>query len=221
MPPKFTWSFSSISDFDTCPAQYAAKRYYKTVPFVESDAIRWGLRVHKVAEKMLKGEPCVDAEVMKLVGPHVKGYLARPRTDLLVEKQMCVNTEWKPTDWFGKDAWGRGILDLGIINGDSVFMCDWKTGKPKQGTDQLRIFAVFLALCYPELQVFNGEYVWLKDGTKSTMSPLLRKDLLPVIKWIGEKISRMQQAWEYEIFPARKNGLCRSWCPVSDCVHCG
>jgi hypothetical protein len=42
----FSWSFSAVNDFDTCPYQYAAKRYHCTVQFEDTPATIWGTRVH-------------------------------------------------------------------------------------------------------------------------------------------------------------------------------
>ncbi len=218
---NFSWSYSAISDFNICPKQYAAKRYYKSVQFEQTTQIIWGNRLHKAAELLAKGQQTEDAECVIILRPYLDDYLNRPHTELLVEKQLCINQEWKPTCWRNSDAWGRGIVDLGILDGPHCLMVDWKSGKTKYDDYQFKIFAVLMAIHYPELETFTGEFVWLKDGIKNGMPRTTRKELLPIIIRLKEQISTMQNAWNNESFPAKRNGLCRNYCPLKDCKYNG
>jgi hypothetical protein len=50
---------------------------------------------------------------------------------------------------------------------------------------------------------------------------LQRKDLIPHIKHLRERISRVKAAWDHDNWTARPSGLCRAHCGVTECSHCG
>lgn len=222
---KFSWSHTSIQTFKTCPAQYAAKYFYKTIKFVENAAAAWGNEVHTGAESLLKGGEYKNDKVTELIMPYVAFFdkvQAESGCERQVELEICVNRNWKPTGWFAPDAWGRAKLDLVHIGGDAAHIYDWKTGKYKKDEAQLKIFCVMLALARPDIEYFDAQYIWLKDKKSSSLEKTLhRKDLVPLIKELQTDISIIQEAWEYESFPEKRNGLCKKYCDVITCKYCG
>ena len=221
----FSWSHTSIQTFKTCPAQYAAKYFYKTVKFKENEAAAWGNEVHKGAELLLKGEEYKNDKVTELVMPYVTFFnkvQAESGCERQVELEICISDKWKPTGWFDPDAWGRGKLDLVHIGGRAAHIYDWKTGKFKHDEAQLKIFCVLLAIARPDIELFDAQYIWLKDKKTSGLEKTLhRKDLVPLIKELQEDIGIIQEAWEYENFPEKRNGLCKRYCDVITCKYCG
>lgn len=228
---KFTWSHSAISDFDTCPMQYAHKRFYKTVQHQDTEATIWGTRVHKVAEDILNGLPVNDPEAEILVR-HYTDLFLKVGGELGVEKKMALTEDWKPCDFFSDEACGRVISDVLIVKDDVVHVFDYKSGKRRDkhgklksiGNDQLIINCVCAAIHYPQAQEFHGKYIYLHEHdfqhkTPGLARPLTRQELLPHLKVLQEKINRMKEAWSNEIFATKTSGLCRGWCPVTECVH--
>ena len=54
----FSWSYSALSEFESCPARYAAKRFYCTTVEAETEQQIWGIRVHKAFEERVRdGKP--------------------------------------------------------------------------------------------------------------------------------------------------------------------
>jgi hypothetical protein len=119
---------------------------------------------------------------------------------------------------------------IAVDSPDHTYLCTDRyitthnTGKKKNDLLQLKINACFLSLAYPNVEVFNTKFVWLRDGEMTPKAPegVFTKDQIPEL-WdeILEHTTRMQRAWECEEFHARQGGLCRSWCPVTECIHCG
>jgi hypothetical protein len=124
--PKFTWSYTALNDFETCPLKYAAARYYKTTKFEETEASKWGLRKHKANELALletaKGleEDLVDWKYVNAIKQAAKGHT------LLVEQQIAINRELKPVDWFAQDVFGRGVVDVAVLKDGVAKIFDWK-----------------------------------------------------------------------------------------------
>ena len=228
----FSWSHSAISDFDTCPYQYAHKRIYKTIPYEETEATIWGTRVHKVAEDAVNGEPVVDEEAFSIVAPYVDLFLKKKAAGatVLVEHQMGLTEDWKACGF--KEGCGRIISDVLVIDGNKVGVFDYKTGKrrDKQGNpktisnDQLIINCIAAAIHYPDAQEFNGKYIYVSEQdpkfkTPGFDKPLSRAELLPHLKVLTEKIARMKEAIAYDNYKYQPSGLCRGWCKIPECPH--
>ena len=212
---KFSWSPSAINDFLTCPLQYAAKRYYETLPFIETQALRDGNIEHKHLENRLK-----------LKTPLPKGFDRGEKYCQALEKTGKVTAEFELalaedktfTSW--RKGFGRLKIDALVKKKNKLSIIDWKTGKPKDDLLQLKIYAAVLSLLYPDIEVFNTRYVWLKFD--HTSGAEFYKDEIPGI-WqeIDGHIDRMKQAWLEEDFQPRPSGLCRNYCAVSACEYCG
>jgi hypothetical protein len=224
--PPFTWSPSKLNSFEICPAKFAAEAYYKIVPYQETVYTIWGNKCHKESENFFKKEKSVDAEAFRLMEPFLK-LLDRLPGDRLVEFRMGLTAEYKavecpnipaaPWNW-GTEAKGRMTLDLGFLNDSSFRGFDWKTGKPSDNLFQLQLYALTIALLYPQVQDIEMKFIWVKDKSTSGFK-CTRKELLPIFKDVKERVSRMEEAWVSETFVERKNGLCRAYCGNFKCPH--
>ena len=226
--PPFTWSPSKLNSFEQCGFKFAEEYYYKSIPYQETVHTIWGNKIHKEAELALKGQKSVDAEAFRAVEPYVT-LLDRLPGDRLIEFRMgltagwkaveCPNIPAKPWEW-GTEAKGRMTLDLGFLNGDTFKGFDWKSGKQKDEMLQLQIYALTIALLYPQVQNLELKYIWLKDRT-TTGFDCSRKDLLPIFKDVKERVERMEEAWQSENWRMSPSGLCKAWCSAVKCPHCG
>lgn len=132
-PPRFTWSYTSLQEFLTCPAQWAAKRYYKTIKEGETEAMRVGNLVHETAEHYLKSKIGVSFSQSKIHSaylPQVQKYcdaLVASGAELHVEKEMCFDKNMKPSHWKAWDTvWVRSKADVLAKKSNKVSLIDWK-----------------------------------------------------------------------------------------------
>ena len=221
--PKFSWSYSAMNDFETCPLKYAGSRYYKTVKFEETKEILWGNRKHKANENALKGvlvpaSPSAEDVDWKYVNA-LKA--ASEGGELLVEQQYALNRNLAQVGWFAQDAWGRGVIDVAVIKDGVAKIFDWKSGRVKLDELQLKIFCMFLALVRRDIERFEARFIWLKDDSVSAPIILNRSEIFPILKDVLARVERMEQAWNAEIFQARTSGLCKNYCGVEECPHNG
>lgn len=205
------WSYSSLTKFETCPKQYYHVKVAKDVIETPGDATVWGSEVHKHLENRVKdGTPLPDAinAYEKLAAP-----IAEKEGEKLVEQQLCVNSALQPTGWFADDAWCRGVVDVGVLTGKRGVLLDWKTGKRKPDSTQLKLFAGLAFAHYPQLEVVVTGFVWLKEGAvdrqsfKRAEAPMIWQEFVPRVK-------RLERAYEESRFPPKPSGLCGKWCPV-------
>ena len=233
-PPRFTWSYTSLQEFLTCPAQWAAKRYYKTLKETESEAMRVGNMIHETAEHYLKqklGQTHNPNKIHTMYLPHVKSYcdaVLASGGEVFPEMEMCFTSAFKPCGWRDWDTvWVRGKGDVIVKKGNKVSLLDWKTGKYKEDFLQLKLFAVMSALTpgFEDVQEFDPKFIFTKEAAPKNIlrlpEPIKRSELKQVLSEILIDVRRMEAAWESECFPAKKNGLCRQWCANTECPHCG
>ena len=193
----FSWSYSSLNQFETCPFQWAHERYYRTVQRQETEATIWGSRVHKQLEDYVNSDG--TSETPEMGAKYAKALvLAKKKgVEVLTELQLSLDRNLKSCDW--STAWARGIADVVLIQGSTAKIWDWKTGKKKEDLTQLLIFCAFLAQIRPELKEFQAEFVWLKDDLKVGMEkPIARKDLKNV--WLERQKKRQQDKNKLNVF---------------------
>lgn len=228
----FSWSFTGIDCFEMCPCKFAARWFYKTEVFEETEASRWGNRKHKADELALKGKTeewekgkqiLLEKDIVdwKYVNLFLKVIQDNPGAKLLVEEEIAINREFKRVQWFDKTAYGRAKIDVGLIIGDKIKIYDWKTGKMKNEDFQLELFCLFAALAWPHLQHFTAQYIWLQDDKVSDAVVLTRPQILGIMKKTLDKVKRMEQAWDSQIFQQIRNGLCKNYCSVLTCPNNG
>lgn len=205
------WSFSSLTSFETCAKRYFHIKVAKDVVDTPGEAATWGSTVHVNLENRVKhGIPLPQAisAYETLVAPIVA------RTgEKLVEQQMAVDVNLTPVEWSSDTAWCRGIVDVGVLTGKRAVLLDWKTGKRKADSDQLKLFAGLAFAHYPQLEVAITGFVWLKEGVvdkqrfNRSQVPVIWQQFLPRVK-------RLERAYSEDKFPPKPSGLCSRWCPV-------
>ena len=228
-PFRLTWSWTALSTFNRCPQQWAAKYFYKTLKEEETEALRYGNAVHVAMERAVLGTHTPNDSGL-IEGLNAAKYIkaleaARAKgAEIHVEKELCFDrklgfSSWK--DW--DNVWFRGKADVLIVNGDKLTVWDYKTGKVKPEPEQVKLMCAFAALYFPQAQTFDGKLLFLKHDRVEPCfeKPITRAELKPILKDTLAQVARMQQAVDCETFVAKKSGLCRNYCGVTTCPHCG
>lgn len=214
------WSYSSLSAFETCPRRFYLTRITKQVREPQTQATLWGNEVHKALELAVNGT--------KALGPTFQQYqpivervrAAKGRT--FTEQKFGLTSGFKPTEFFGKDVWFRGVLDLTIVTPKIGIVLDYKTGKVKHDGDQLKLFAAATFAQHPYLDTVKTGYLWLAND-KTVTQTFVREDLPLIWQEFLPRIQRMERAQDNDKWLPRPSGLCAAWCPVGKklCEHCG
>lgn len=217
---KTAWSYSRLSNFETCPKKYWHITVRKDVKEPEGEAIRYGKMVHKALEKRVASNKPLPMNLR-----HLEKYaamLAGATGEKLTEQQLAIDKGFEPCDWFSKQVWCRAILDLAIINDSHAVVVDYKTGKINNDFTQLRLAAVMLMLHEPRIQTVDPCYLWTKEKTLTKDEVrLTRDDIKAVILELLPRVKRYEKAHRVEEFPARPGFLCKRYCPVTSCPYHG
>lgn len=222
LPP---WSYTAIDTFDNCPHQYWWK--YIAVPKNKEPATEEmleGRRVHDALEKRVAANVSLPTPYMKydpLCQSIVQG-AAAAGGEIRTELKVALNRELKPCDFFAKDVYGRGALDVTVMtpakNPDLVFIGDWKTGKTREKDFQVKIFALFGFLTWPSVTRVDACNIWLPTLKVGQRYRFFREDVPRIWSEMYIKLSAMEMAAATDNWVKRQSPLC-AWCPVKSCEH--
>ena len=221
-PKPVAWSYSALNAYETCPKRYYLTKVSKQVAEPQTEATIWGNQVHKALELRITKHQTLP-ETMKQYETIAQTVVAKAVGGKLeAESKMALTASYRPTTWFAKDVWVRGITDFTIAKGDKVFVGDWKTGKPTPESAQLRLTAAMTMHQKPYVNTVINAFIWLKTGG-TTHEKFTRDDIPTIWQEFAPRVQRLEHAVAESKFPARPSGLCAKWCPVgkSLCEHCG
>lgn len=209
---RLSHSHSAITLFENCPYRYFHQRVAKTVEDKGGEASLYGERIHSALELKLKEDAELPQEAKHYAPLTDSVKRAAEGAQLYVEQELTLNDNLTPTGWWDADAWLRSKLDVLIISGDSAIVMDWKTGKRKPDFSQLELFALQVFKHYPEVQKVKTSFVWLKT-LEIDSETFFRAEAHDMWVKLLARIQRIQDALEYDNWPAKPSGLCR-FCPA-------
>ena len=217
-PKSFAWSYSKLKNFETCPKRYFHVDVERSIKEEEGESLLWGNAVHKaLAERVEKNTP-----LPKGMEPYEK-WAERMQTGggkILVEQKLAINADFGPESWFSDNAWFRGIGDVIKIVGPVALVADYKTGKILEDGSQLALMAACVFAHHPDVQKIRSEFIWLKEDA-TTRADFARTDMPNVWRGILPRVETLKVAHDTLSFPPKPGGLCRKFCPVSQCPHHG
>lgn len=219
-PAVVPWSYSSLTAYETCPRRFYLTKVTKQVTEPQTEATMHGNEVHKALELATKGERQLPEKYAQY-HPIVMRLRDRPGKKL-IEYKFGLTRTFKPTEFFGKDVWVRGVFDYGCLQETTGVILDHKTGKPKTDADQLRLFAGVALSAFPYLESVKTGYLWLAHN-KVDSETFTRDDLPDIWQDFSMRVRRMEISLRDDDFPPNPSGLCRAWCPVGKrlCEFCG
>lgn len=216
-PKGFTWSYSRLKNYNTCPKRYYnidVARLYKEP---EGEALTWGNEVHKhLALRIGEGTP------LPVSMKEYEEWVTRMGNldGVQVEQKLAITDEFGPCKYFDSNVWFRGIVDVIKIRGSVALIVDWKTGKIVEDSVQLALFAQMIFAHYPQVQAVRTEFIWLKEGA-STREDFLRSDMPSLWAGLLPQVNTLRKAHDEQNFPAKSSGLCKRFCVVTSCPHHG
>ncbi len=214
----FAWSYSSLDLFELCPKKFYHSKIAKDYKDVFGHEAEYGKEVHKAFElRLIKGK------TLPLDLTHhekVMRKLADAKGEGFPEQKLSLNADMQPTGFFDDDVWLRGIIDYMKIHGTTAVILDHKTGRMKEGFDQVRLMAAIMSCYKPEIENFIVGYYWTK--TKTLTVDRFPRDEVPNI-WNNflPRVEELQASIRHDEFPAKQNFLCKRHCPVKGCAHNG
>lgn len=213
---RFAWSYSALTGYETCPKQYYHLRIAKDIREAPSAQMEYGNYVHKALELRVKsGKPL--PQDLKQHEP-LAARFANTKGEVSCETKLCFNADLELTEYFARDAWLRCVFDVSVKRGVVLKIFDYKTGKRKPDSAQLKLFAAAGFAAFDDVEQIDTTFLWLpskevdKESFTKDQEPLLWQEFMP-------RVDHMAEAYETNYFPPKPSGLCRGWCPVKTCEH--
>ena len=176
-----SFSFSSLSLYNTCPFAYKLSYIDKVKP-VRSTALVKGSNVHSILEKY----PEIQEKEYKfnenlIVSNFLNSEIGNYFKDVLLNKKTAREFKFGLTRDFEndtfKDSFFHGIIDLIFFENDELNLCDYKTGKFKENQDfsQLLSYSLYfknydkikINYLYVEHNKINSKVVTKEDIEKT------------------------------------------------------
>jgi CRISPR/Cas system-associated exonuclease Cas4 (RecB family) len=213
------WSYSSLKQYKTCPRQYYEIRVAKNFIPREGDDARYGKEVHKALEDYVRDGvplPKFYEQFSRMVDP----LLEIPGTKYC-EHEMALDAGRQPCKFDGEDYWVRGIADLLIVDGDTAYIVDYKTGKPTYADpNQLKLMALMVFANFPAVQKIKSGLMFLLHNVFID-EEYERSDVDNLWKLFDDQLQRLNIAFENAMWPPNPTGLCKKHCPVESCRFYG
>lgn len=215
----FSWSYSKLKNWRTCPFRYKKIDVDKTYQDdFSSPDLAWGKKIHKAFERRIGYGEAFPAELAMFEDAALR-LLAVPGIQK-VEQQLAITKDFTPCAWFADDAWFRAVADFVAVNGKVALAVDYKTGKILEDSEQLALMADTIFAHYPQVEAVRTEFWWMKDDAVSR-EDFYRKDRRKVWEKVLRDVRTLEKAHREDTFPKQKSGLCRRHCIVKECEHCG
>jgi hypothetical protein len=235
MAKKPSYSFSKLEMDEKCPWAYQ-KVYIERIPRAETEPLLIGKTLHDLAAKYLDrligAQLQTDWEFAEGLTPKEAPFdvfeiwprffnsfiLPDPMENPGVELKLAFDRNWKPTEYFGDDAFFRMVVDLTYRQGGLVVVQDWKSNRaiPEalEKNLQLRIYGWGIRQDrYPDAQEILLRLHFLRYGAEREVL-LLPDDLATVPDDLEERIGKIESRKNFEPTPGSFCG----WCGVT--AHC-
>jgi len=207
------WSFSQLEAFNTCPRQFYELKIAGNYQQILHPTTVWGTRGHLALEERVRDGTPLPSEFSYLER-FAQRMIEIPGTTHC-EYEIACKKDFTPAGFHDPDAWGRGIIDVLKLQGDTAIAMDYKFGKVKP-TGQLKLMALFVFANFPEVNRVISRFLWIQFRTK-TDGEFLREDAERIWPEFMARVDRLQDAHDSGYWVEKPSGLCKAHCPVKEC----
>jgi hypothetical protein len=215
---RFTWSYSRLKAFETCPKRFFHYDIIKDVEEAESPALREGNEMHRAFEARVR-----DGTKLPLPYGHHEPTLAKlvdaPGVTY-AEQKLGLTADFKPTAFFSPSVWFRTVIDFCKVRSSSAVVVDYKSGKVTEDETQLSLMAATLFHHEPKLDEVKTAFLFA-NRDKVISRIFTRPELNTIWGGILPRVKKLEEATRHEDYPPKPSGLCVKYCGVVSCPHHG
>ena len=178
-------SNSGIKTYQECPYKYKLTRIeHRQEP--AGPAADRGKNIHYAFEQALEALPMLPPE-------HSGWYSYIEELSKLKAKsevEFAFTHDWQACGFKDDNAWIRGIFDVIYFVDDKAHVLDWKTGKERDYSDQLKLYALAILTCYPHVNSVTTEICFIDLNKQAQGVTYLRSQFTDLQSWLNNKIGR-------------------------------
>lgn len=199
------WGYSKVACFKECEKKFEFQ-FIDKLASGGSAAMDRGAELHKSCEAYVNGW---DKELDPALSNWQEALDDLKTKKAMTERAWGFNDKWEPLpNWFGKDCWLRAKSDAHYIEGTTVVIIDYKSGKFKiPPIEQVELYAICGHAVYPEATDVRAEF-WFLDHGQVHVVNYTAAHLLLLRKKYEDMVKPMYEAEVFEANPSRDCGWC-------------
>jgi len=198
-----SFSHSSIKTYEQCPLKYKLSRIDKLKEEAGPAAER-GKDIHYAFEQALVSLPVLHEDF-----EFWYDYVTELREkNVQAELTFGITKDWEPCDFNYANVWLRGIFDAIYITEDTAHILDWKTGKSRDYSEQLKLYAAIAFALYPSIKQVTTEVCYIDLKKREAYGTYTREDFTTLKTWIDNRIGKIISD---DIYAPKPSFGCR-WC---------
>jgi CRISPR/Cas system-associated exonuclease Cas4 (RecB family) len=210
----FTWSYSSLKQYQNCPKQYYEIKVAQNYEIILSEKMIYGTEVHKALEDYVKDGKELAVNYLRFKNS-VDSLIAIPGVKY-PEYEMALYEDKTVCNFADSNRWVRGIVDLLIVDGDYAFIVDYKTGSNKYpDPKQLRLMSLMTFAHFPEVNKIKAGLLFVMHNSFIT-EEYERKDIDKSWEKFKGPLTRLEMSYKEDSWPPNPTPLCK-YCPVKSC----
>jgi len=214
----FTWSYSRLKNYETCPKRHYHYDIAKDVVEPETMQIGEGKAAHKAFEERIRHERALPLPLLQYEGIMAK--LAAMPGETYAETKLGIDRNYKPVGFFGKGVWFRTIIDFTNIHNRIAAVIDYKMGRPNPDMTQLQLMSATIMHYNPAVQRVRARLLFLNHNT-AERAEFVRGNLGEIWAETLPRVARLEEAVGAGDFPPVPGGLCKRYCKVTSCPYNG
>lgn len=189
-------SYSAISTYDDCAAQYAFS-YVQGLPWPSGVAATRGKRLHTASEMAIDKQ--IGLELLpREFKPFMQDYANMLQAGAISEEIWCTSREWGWVPFNDPATLMKAIIDLHWVDGKVLEIIDVKSGRIyPEHVEQLQLYATMGMSLYPAVDKCRVRGMYL-DEAKYDSEAVYPRTMLPFLqKFWTNKADRMLNDTEF------------------------
>lgn len=200
-------SYSAVKMHEQCARKYKFIKIDK-LQDKSGDAANRGKMIHEEIEAILKGGLLMLSSDIVYLDDKITNWL---KLKAASEMTIAVDKDWNPVLYNDPNAMFRGVIDLYLENGPEATIIDFKTGKHRDYSDQVSVYAALVMSCKPEIEYVKTAIEFL-DLAKTDEYKLITRADLPTLQ--VQLRRRLNTVEKDKIFAPNPSFLC-NYCAFS------
>lgn len=207
---KPPYSYSNLAQYSACAARHNYERILKLKPLEDTQhpAAARGTSLHEICDKYTKGEITVLPSELSRFKPVLDKLV---NVGALAEVKLAITRDLQPCDYDDPNAYFYGIIDTLELDGPQACVGDWKSGKERDYSHQLRFYTLLVFISYPDVNLIHTRIRYI-DLYKS----------VPGISYSRPHVSQIMAEFSYIVDRMLKDriraptpsDIC-GWCPYN------
>lgn len=200
-------SYSAVKMHEQCARKYKFVRIDK-LQDNSGEAANRGKMIHAEIETILKGGlPMLSDDIAYLDDKLARWLKLKAASEMTI----AIDKDWNAVLYNDPTAMFRGIIDLYVENGPEATVIDFKTGKHRDYSDQVTVYAALILACKPEIEYVKTVIEFI-DLAKTDEYKLITRADLPLLQL--KLKGRLENVEKDKIFAPNPSVLC-NYCAFS------